>query len=121
MGVDSFFVIFSILFFVAFFAVFLLILVTVIRGLRTEHANHNAPRLSVSAKVIAKRTQVGHHMNSVSPHMAGSSYTHYYVTVEFESGDRLELQVPAAEFGYLVEGDKGTLTFQGTRFLQFSR
>jgi len=33
----------------------------------------------------------------------------------------MELEIPRDEFGYLVEGDKGKLTFQGTRFLDFER
>ncbi|MBQ4627771.1 MAG: DUF2500 domain-containing protein, partial [Clostridia bacterium] len=47
--------------------------------------------------------------------------TTYYATFQFESGDRLELAVPSSEYGMLVEGDKGKLSFQGTRFLSFER
>ena len=28
---------------------------------------------------------------------------------------------PDRDYGYLVEGDRGSLAFQGTRFLSFSR
>ena len=45
----------------------------------------------------------------------------FYVTFEVESGDRMELSVVGSEFGLLVEGDKGRLTFQGTRYLGFER
>ncbi len=38
-----------------------------------------------------------------------------------ESGDRIELCVSGAEYGMLVEGDTGRLTFQGTRYLSFER
>ena len=34
---------------------------------------------------------------------------------------RMELSIPDRDYGYLVEGDRGSLTFQGTRFLSFSR
>ena len=37
------------------------------------------------------------------------------------AGDRMELEVPDMEYGLLVEGDRGRLTFQGTRFLGFER
>ena len=47
--------------------------------------------------------------------------TIYYATFQFPSGDRLELEIPNSHFGYLVEGDRGDLTFQGTRFLDFQR
>ena len=42
--------------------------------------------------------------------------TTYYVTFQVESGDRMEMSVSGSEYGTLAEGDKGTLTFQGTRF-----
>lgn len=52
--------------------------------------------------------------------MAGSR-THYYVTFEVESGDRMELGMDGPAFGMLAEGDRGKLTFQGTRYLGFQR
>ena len=33
----------------------------------------------------------------------------------------MELRVSGSEFGLLVEGDYGKLTFQGTRYLGFER
>ena len=45
----------------------------------------------------------------------------YYVTFLVESGDRIELCVSGTEYGMLVEGDTGRLTFQGTRYLSFER
>ena len=50
-----------------------------------------------------------------------STSTHYYVTFQFDSGDRLELHVPGREYGMMAEGDVGDLTFQGTRYLGFDR
>mgnify|MGYP000951229907 FL=1 len=50
-----------------------------------------------------------------------TSSTTYYVTFQVESGDRIELIVPDDEFGMLVEGDTGRLTFQGTRYKGFER
>ena len=52
---------------------------------------------------------------------SGSYHTSYYATFEVESGDRLELQVSDYEYGQLAEGDRGKLTFQRKRFLQFER
>jgi len=45
----------------------------------------------------------------------------YYVTFEFTSGSRLELDVPEPESGMLVVGDQGTLAWQGPRYLGFAR
>ena len=38
-----------------------------------------------------------------------------------ESGDRMEFLIPGAEYGMLIQGDCGRLTFQGTRYLGFER
>lgn len=43
------------------------------------------------------------------------------MTFEFENNERLELKVPGKEYGLMVEGDTGTLSFQGTRFISFIR
>ena len=56
-----------------------------------------------------------------SDHTAGHSSTSYYVTFQVESGDRMELRVSGREYGLLAEGDRGRLTFQGTRYLSFVR
>ncbi|MBW4083991.1 DUF2500 domain-containing protein [Paenibacillus sp. S150] len=45
----------------------------------------------------------------------------FYVTFEFQDGSRAELMVPDREFGLIVEGDKGRLSYQGTRFKGFVR
>ena len=86
--------------------------------------NNNSPRLTVPATVVAKRTNVSHHHNhnhtGTGMHHTGTSTT-YYVTFQVESGDRMELHMAGREFGLLVEGDRGVLTFQGTRYLSFER
>lgn len=43
------------------------------------------------------------------------------MTFQVDSGDRIELSVSGSEYGVLAEGDKGQLTFQGTRYLTFDR
>ena len=100
-------------------AIFGLVFYTIFKGLKQERKNDHAPRLTVEACVVNKRTQVGHHHGS-NNHMS-HSYTRYYVTFEVASGDRMELMVPGSESGLMVEGDFGDLTFQGTRFLAFDR
>jgi len=105
------FAIFPIIFFVMFALVFGLIISVLVRSAKQEHKNNNSPRITSEATVVTKRTKVwGDH-----------SRTTYFATFQFESGDRLELEIPHNRFGYLVEGDKGKLTFQGTRFLEFQR
>lgn len=103
--------------FLMFTVVFIVILVKIIGQ---WHNNNQSPRLTVEATVVAKRGHTTHHHDAGNMHHSHSSTT-YYVTFQFESGDRLELQIPRERYGYLVEGDRGQLTFQGTRFLDFTR
>lgn len=104
----SLFPIFSALIFIL---VAVIIMTTLVQNSRKKRQNDNSPRLTSEATVVTKRTHVwGDH-----------SRTDYYITFQFESGDRLELEIPHNQFGYLVEGDRGKLTFQGTRFLEFER
>ena len=103
--------------FLMFTVVFIVILVKIIGQ---WHNNNQTPRLTVPAVVVAKRGHTTHHPDAGNLSHSHSSTT-YYATFQFESGDRLELHVPHSQFGYLVEGDRGALTFQGTRFLGFER
>jgi hypothetical protein len=106
------------------FIVFFIIFITIaIKGIAQWNRNNHSPVLTVTARVIAKRANVSHHThhNANNVGMHHSTSTSYYVTFEFESGDRLELHVPHSEFGYLIEGDMGRLTFQGTRYKGFQR
>ena len=100
------------LFFLGFFAVFIVIL---LRGLKQWNKNNHSPRLTVEATVVGRRNH-----RSSGGHNHGV-YTTYYITFQVESGDRMELNIPSSEYGYIVEGDHGKLTFQGTRFLRFER
>lgn len=118
---EGFFGIAFVLIFVLVFGIFLF---TIIKGISTWNKNNHSPRHTVEATVVSKRENVSH-----SHHQSGSdgsmSYittsTTYYITFQFESGDRLELQVQGYDYGMIVEGDRGKLSFQGTRFLGFER
>ena len=88
-----------------------------------KRKNDASPRLTVPASVVTKRAQVGttHHHNAAT-NTGGTYYnTKYFATFQFESGDRLELSVSPGEYGMLVEGDRGQLSFQGTRYVGFVR
>ena len=117
-----FFDLFQILFLLVFGLAVGILLVSLIRGARQWNKNNQSPRLTVSARVVAERADVSRRRNLDSDRMAHtSSYTTYYVTFEVESGDRLELTMDGSQYGLLVEGDRGNLTFQGTRYLGFQR
>lgn len=97
------------------------ILFSVIKGIRTWSYNNSQPVLTVSAKVVTKRTNVSHnthHHDNMTDH---STSTTYYVTFEVQSGSRMEFKVDSGEYGMLVEGDMGKLNFQGSRYKGFDR
>lgn len=113
------FSIFPILFSLVFMLAFGTIAYTLYRSIKQEHRNNHSPRLTVDAKVVSKRTN--YRRSSGTNHTMGHGHTTYFVTFQVQSGDRMELPVQGHEYGLLVEGDVGQLTFQGKRYLGFQR
>jgi hypothetical protein len=100
-----------------FFGIFALIVFRILASLvgrATDHAeNSAAPLLSSQATIRAKRTEVrGKH---------DSTRTRYFITFEQSDGTRREFPVTGEQFGQWVEGDTGTLHYQGTWFQGFER
>ena len=118
-GFDFMNSVFPVIFTVMFVGIFIMFIVTAVRGIGRWHKNNNSPRLTVDATIVSKRMDVTHHHNSTTH--TNSSSTWYYATFQVASGDRMELSIPTQDYGYLVEGDHGKLTFQGTRHLSFDR
>ena len=84
--------------------------------------NEKAPRVSVPARVVAKRAEVsGSHSHVHSSAHSTTHTTYYYVTFELDSRDRVELPLYGHEYGLLIEGDRGILTFKGNEFIDFRR
>lgn len=97
---------------------------SLVRSAKQRSRDNNSPRLTVDAKIVAKRSDVHRHRHSTAGdihHHHYSTSTTYYVTFQVQSGDRMELQLEGREYGLLIEGDEGKLTFQGSRFLGFER
>jgi len=118
-GFGAFGVLFTLMF-VLILGVFIVILV---KGISTWNRNNHAPRLTVNASVVSKRTDVSRHSHAHAhgAHTHHHSSTWYYATFQVDSGDRIEFSVSGPEFGMLAEGDQGSLSFQGTRYLSFER
>lgn len=114
---DRFFIAFQIMFIIMTVIVVGVFLFILIIGISRWNKNNNSPRLTIDATVVTKRTHVSHHKGDM--HM--THFTNYYVTFQVDSGDRMELSIGSQEFGMLVEGDRGKLTFQGTRYIAFDR
>ncbi|WP_432355633.1 DUF2500 domain-containing protein [Sporosarcina sp. A2] len=112
---DSFFDVFPIIFVIFFCIVGGIILFVFIKGAADWGKNNNSPKITVAAHVKTKRTNTSGGSGDMS------ATTSYYVTFEYESGDRQEFQTTGEQYGMLAEGDIGKLNFQGTRYLGFER
>lgn len=107
--------------------VFAVIFINVIvSSIKNYKKNNKSPRLTVTAKVISKRADITSygHMHTADNDSLGyhsDITTWYYVAFQVDSGDRMEFCIPENEYGLLIEGDTGKLTFQGTRYISFDR
>ncbi len=106
---------FSIFFGLIFFGVLGVFLFIIIRGFSEWTRNNRQQVFSDPVRVMDKRTHVWGGTGD-----SGAS-TSYYITFEFENGDRQEFMVSSRVFGDTTAGDTGTLTWQGTRFHDFQR
>lgn len=113
---------FEIMFTIIFVLAIGMFAIAAIKGIGEWNKNNHSPQLTVPATVVAKRTDVSHHRHGgVNDHHHHHTSTSYYITFQVESGDRMEFYVEGTEYGMLIEGDTGKLSFQGTRYLGFER
>ena len=61
---------------------------------------------SCFARVITKRTPGG---------------SEYYIGFEMEDGERIELRVQGSQYGVIIEGDQGMVSFRDGRMVAFDR
>ena len=119
-GFDFMFSIFPIIWVLMFLLIFGIFSVSIGKSISQWNKNNHTPRLTVDAKVLAKRHDVSRRRSAGEHHHYHTTNSNF-VTFEVSSGDRMELQLQGHEYGLLIEGDKGKLTFQGTRYLGFER
>jgi len=122
-GFDIMFTVFPILFLV----VFVIVIVSIIGNGVRYYQNAQSPKETVFAKVVAKRMEVrgqSHHHHH-HDHGAGmthhSSRTYYYITLEFDNGERKEYLDVKNLYGLVVEGDEGYAAVQGDWIVAFER
>lgn len=119
MFIDPFFNIMQFLSPIFFLLIFGAFIFTLIKDVKEWSYNNKQPIVPVIATIISKRTSVSHRHGNKN-HMSTNSTT-YYVTFEYTNGQRQEFHVDGTQYGLLAEGDKGILSFQGTRFIDFKR
>jgi hypothetical protein len=98
--------------------VFLVIAAQAARGVAEWVRNNTMPVESVPARVVAKRADT---WGSGGSHARGRVRTSYFATFELKSGERMDFHLYGRDYGLLVEGDEGVLTYQGTRYHGFGR
>lgn len=97
------------LFLVVWFALFFYITGSaLVRFVRNE----NSPILTVPAAIVHMRRKTHHHNN-------GHSHT-WHITFRLDTGEELELKVPRGQYRELAVGCRGMLTYQGTRYKNFT-
>lgn len=104
------------LFFLTIIGIFIF---TLIKNIKEWNYNNKQPIIPVNAIIVSKRASVSHSHGGEN-HISSASTT-YYVTFEYDNGQRQEFHVSGSQYGLLAEGDIGTLSFQGTRFIDFNR
>ncbi len=92
-----------------------------------QRKNEKAPRISTNAyigsKSIKKEQNIHRYMqtrNMVMPRDFTAD-KRYYVAFDLEDGNRKEFKVSSNQYKELMERETGTLTFQGTQFIEFIR
>lgn len=118
---------FEIMFTIVLIIVIAGFIVVAVKGIGSWNKNNHSPRLTISAAIVSKRTEVTQQRTPNAGDVTGAHgysttfSTRYYVTFQVESGDRMEFSVSGSEYALLAEGDSGKLSFQGTRYLSFER
>jgi hypothetical protein len=127
MGFNFGFGAFNRIFVIMFVVIIVVFIAAFVLGLSRYGKNNASPRIPARAKIVAKREDTSTHTQYHAGDVTGahgsfqSQSTNYFATFEFETGDRMELGVTDREYGLFAEGDAGTLTFQGKRFIGFER
>lgn len=96
---------------------FVLFTCIIIKNIGQFIENENSPVLTVPALIVDMRRKTHHHHSNGHHHHSHS----YHVTFEVENGERMELRVNRNEYNQLNVGDRGMLTYQGTRYKGFER
>ncbi|QQZ64329.1 DUF2500 family protein [Paenibacillus sonchi] len=90
------------------------------RGLLQWNRNNKSPIMTIPARIVSKRSEVRQQQLQDDSNNSRTSTT-YYLTYESDRGERMEFKVDGNEYGMSAEGDRGVLTYQGTRYHGFRR
>lgn len=114
----------STLFPIFFIIILALIIFSMIRSGARYANNASSPRESVYATITSKRMDVqfySHTDANDQMHTTNSSHTYYYITLQFDNGERKEYLDVKNIYGLVAEGDTGYAATQGEWIVAFER
>lgn len=102
-------------------AALIVFVILMIRRNVKENPKERADGKSVAARVISKRERKQRDPNiSAYDQNRSNLFTYfYYVTFELKNYERIELSVRGDIYHSIVEDQTGTLTYQGSQFIDF--
>lgn len=92
----------------------MLVVVLILAGSRKKTNSSNMQRDAMPVEEVKTSAAV-----LITKRNPGGS--EYYAGFELENSERMEFWVSGAQYGLLLEGDRGTLTWQGRRLISFDR
>lgn len=105
------------------FLILFVIMVVIVKNLNRWGENNSAPELTVAAVVDSKGDDTPAEQSN-DPEIPGLPllpHRRCAVTFQTETGESLSFSVSESEYRSLQPGERGQLTFQGTRYLGFVR
>ena len=106
--------VFMTIWFIGFFGILFLFLFNIFKQIKKSADNSSKPVEKVYVTLVGKTSQEHYRHNHVS-------YSERYLTFETASGERIVLEVNGQQYALFIEGDRGLLTHQGYRFIDFER
>lgn len=101
-----------------FIVVFIIVLGYIIyAGVSTYVKNENSPVVATKARLADKRANT--HTQTDTNGMVISTDESHYLIFELDTGSRMKFSVSGRIYRNAQEGEWGTLTFQGTRFIRY--
>jgi len=106
--------------------IFVIVIVSIVMRSARYINNARSPRQSMFVRIVAKRMEVSsstshHNHGNGAIHPTHSSRTTYYITLEFDTGERKEFLDVKSLYGLVVEGDEGYAAIQGDWIVAFER
>jgi len=92
-----------------------------IKKTRQSSRDDSLPVLTALATVSGTRTNTITQPADINPKYKVEPSTKFFATFRLQAGQSLEFELSNVQFAPLAEGQQGTLTFQGTRYLGFEK